>query len=73
MVGIENQLFAFLAAKTYYDFEYALSLPGVIFLYGIIAVIGLVSECFLYLIHIFYLKEYFLKKKKKFAENEFEF
>lgn len=52
LAGAENQLFAFVATKTYYDFERLLSLPGVIFFYGAIGVIGFVlftSLLFLYL------------------------
>lgn len=38
--GAINQVFAFVSAKMYYDFERWLSLPGVVLLYGILAVIG---------------------------------
>ncbi|XP_055301619.1 facilitated trehalose transporter Tret1-like isoform X2 [Sitodiplosis mosellana] len=47
LAGIENQVFAFIAIKTYYNFESWLSLPGVICLYGVIAVVGFISMLFI--------------------------
>ncbi|XP_055307332.1 facilitated trehalose transporter Tret1-2 homolog [Sitodiplosis mosellana] len=42
-----NQLFAFIATKTYYDFERWLSLPGVICFYGAIGVVGFILMSFM--------------------------
>ncbi|XP_055306844.1 facilitated trehalose transporter Tret1-like, partial [Sitodiplosis mosellana] len=47
LVLVESQLFAFIATKTYYDFERWLSLPGVIGFYGIIAVLGFILMTFM--------------------------
>ncbi|XP_031639278.1 facilitated trehalose transporter Tret1-like [Contarinia nasturtii] len=40
---VESQFFAFVATKTYYDFERLLTLPGVIGFYGVIAVFGFIA------------------------------
>lgn len=45
LAGAENQLFAFIATKTYFDFERIFSLPGVICFYGVLGVIGFVFFC----------------------------
>ncbi|XP_031639275.1 facilitated trehalose transporter Tret1-like [Contarinia nasturtii] len=47
LTGMENQLFAFVATKTFYDFERWLSLPGVIGFYGVIAVLGFILMIFM--------------------------
>ncbi|XP_055301620.1 facilitated trehalose transporter Tret1-like [Sitodiplosis mosellana] len=47
LAGVENQIFAFVATKTYYDLESWLSLPGAICFYGVVAVIGFISMLFI--------------------------
>lgn len=46
IVGTLNQLFAFIATKTYYDLERWFSLSGVVCFYGVISVFGLVEISF---------------------------
>lgn len=43
IAGALNQLFAFVGAKTYYDFERLFSLAGVVCFYGVISVCGYVA------------------------------
>lgn len=40
ITGAENQLFAFIATKTYFDLERIFSLPGVICFYAVLGVLG---------------------------------